>query len=82
MAALQTAAFGAPSANWSISGDYHFGGFARRKPALDGFIAGFAARHGLHLDRVYTAKMMYGIYALAARGTFPPGTTLAALITG
>lgn len=40
------------------------------------------ARHGLHLDRVYTAKMMYGIYALAARGAFPPGTTLAALITG
>ena len=82
VAALQTAAFGAPSANWSISNDFHFGGFARRKPALDGFIAGFTARHGLLLDWVYTAKMMYGIYDLAARGTFPPGTTLAALITG
>jgi 1-aminocyclopropane-1-carboxylate deaminase len=79
---LQAAAFGAPSANWSINHDFHFGGFARRKPALDDFIAGFTARHGLHLDWVYTAKMMYGIYALAARGAFPPGTTLVALITG
>jgi 1-aminocyclopropane-1-carboxylate deaminase len=82
VAALQTAAFGAPSANWSISSDFHFGGFARRTPALDGFIADFTARHGLHLDWVYTAKMMYGICALAARGTFRPGTTLVAVITG
>ena len=82
VAALQTAAFGAPSAKWSISNDFHFGGFARRKPILDDFIADFTVRHGLPLDWVYTAKMMYGTYALAARGAFPPGTTLVAVITG
>jgi 1-aminocyclopropane-1-carboxylate deaminase len=82
VAALQTAAFGAPSANWSIGHDFHFGGFARRKPALDDFIADFAVRHGLHLDWVYTGKMMYGIYALAARGAFEAGTTAVAVITG
>jgi 1-aminocyclopropane-1-carboxylate deaminase len=82
VADLQTAAFGGVSGNWSIEYGFHFGGFARREPVLDEFIASFAARHGLVLDWVYPAKMMYGIYALAERGAFAPGTTLVALITG
>ena len=82
VAGLQRAAFGAPSANWSVSDEFHFGGFARRNPALDGFIADFGARHGVELDWVYTAKMMYGIYALAAQRAFPRGTILVAVITG
>jgi 1-aminocyclopropane-1-carboxylate deaminase len=79
---LQRAAFGAISANWSIEHGFHFGGFARRKPVLDEFIADFADRHGLVLDWVYPAKMMYGIYALAERGAFAPGTAVVAVITG
>ena len=82
VAGLQRAAFGASTANWSIDYDFHFGGFARRQPALDEFIAGFQARHALTLDWVYTAKMMYGIFALVQRGGFPAGTTIAAVITG
>lgn len=81
VAGLQSAAFGAVSSRWSIEHGFHFGGFARRKPALDEFIAGFAGRHGLVLDWVYTAKMMYGIYTLAGRGAFPPGSTIVAVIT-
>jgi 1-aminocyclopropane-1-carboxylate deaminase len=69
-------------ANWSVEHGFHFGGYARRRPELDAFSAGFLARHGLALDRVYTAKMMYGIFALAQRGAFPAGTTIVALITG
>jgi 1-aminocyclopropane-1-carboxylate deaminase len=49
---------------------------------LAGIAAGFRARHGLTLDRVYVAKMMYGLYAHAARGTFGPGTTVVAVVTG
>jgi 1-aminocyclopropane-1-carboxylate deaminase len=82
VADLQTAAFGRASANWSIDYGFHFGGFARRKAALDEFIADFAARHGLLLDWVYPAKMMYGICALAGRGAFAPGGALVAIITG
>jgi 1-aminocyclopropane-1-carboxylate deaminase len=82
VAGLQVQAFGASSANWAIEPGYHFGGFARRTPELDRFIADFRDRHGLILDWVYTAKMMYGLYALAARAAFPPGTSLAAVITG
>ena len=40
------------------------------------------ARHGLTLDWVYVAKMMYGIYACAERGTFAPGATVVAVVTG
>jgi 1-aminocyclopropane-1-carboxylate deaminase len=80
--ALQRAAFGASSENWSIEYGFHFGGYARREPALDRFIADFKDRHGRTLDWVYVAKMMYGIFALAERGAFTRGTTLVAVLTG
>lgn len=82
VAELQALAFGAPSANWSIEHGFHFGGFARRGPLLDRFIAEFEQRHGLSLNWVYTAKMMYGIYQLAGQPALPPGTTAVAVITG
>jgi 1-aminocyclopropane-1-carboxylate deaminase len=80
--ALQDEAFGGPCGAWQIDDEFHFGGFARRTPELDAFIAGFRARHGLTLDWVYVAKMLYGLYAHAQRGTFAPGTTVVAVITG
>ena len=79
---LQTRSFGAPSANWTIEQDFHFGGFARRTPLLDEFIADFAHRHGMTLNWVYAAKMMYGICALAGQPALPAGTTVVAVITG
>jgi 1-aminocyclopropane-1-carboxylate deaminase len=82
VAGFQREAFGAISGNWSIEYSFHFGGFAKRKPALDQFIADFEKRHALSLNWVYTAKMMYGIFALAERGSFPARTTIVAVITG
>ncbi len=82
VANLQHEAFGTSSGNWSVEHDFHFGGFARRKPALDQFTADFQARHALTLNWVYTAKMMYGIFALAERGAFPAGAEIVAVITG
>jgi 1-aminocyclopropane-1-carboxylate deaminase/D-cysteine desulfhydrase-like pyridoxal-dependent ACC family enzyme len=82
VADLQVLSFGAPSGNWSIEHGFHFGGFARRGPLLDQFIADFARRHGLELNWIYTAKMMYGIYALAGQPALPAGTTIVAVITG
>lgn len=79
---LQREAFGAVTTNWSIEHDFHFGGFAKRKPDLDHFITDFAARHTLRLDWVYVAKMLYGTYTLIERNTFPPSTTIIAVITG
>ena len=82
VAGLQREAYGTVSGNWSIEYGFHFGGFARRSPALAQFIADFESRHGLTLDWVYVGKMMYGIFALAHQGRFPTGTTIVAVITG
>ncbi|HEY3732801.1 MAG TPA: pyridoxal-phosphate dependent enzyme [Streptosporangiaceae bacterium] len=79
---LQRKAVGYCSDNWSIEHRFHFGGFARKKPELDQFIADFRARHALTLEWVYVAKMMYGIYSLCREGAFSPGTRIVAVITG
>jgi 1-aminocyclopropane-1-carboxylate deaminase len=82
VAGFQVRAFGRSSANWRVETRFHFGGYARRTAELDAFIADFSRRHGVVLDWVYTAKMMYGIFALAREGYFRPGTRVIALITG
>jgi 1-aminocyclopropane-1-carboxylate deaminase len=80
--ALQRSAGGAPLRNWSIDCEHHFGGFARRTPELDDFIESFETRHGIRLDWVYVAKMMFGVFELVQRGAFAPGSTLVATVTG
>lgn len=72
--------YGTVTDNVIIETDFHFGGYARGTPELDTFIADFRDRHGVRLDRVYEAKMMYGIVTLARREAFTPGTTLMAVI--
>ncbi|MDG4830859.1 pyridoxal-phosphate dependent enzyme [Solwaraspora sp. WMMD1047] len=79
---LQTEAFGAPGTNWHLEHGHHFGGFARGTPELAAFIDDFAGRHGLLLDRIYVAKMMFGLFARCEQRAFPVGTTVVAVITG
>jgi 1-aminocyclopropane-1-carboxylate deaminase len=74
--------FGRVTDNWSIETEFHFGGFARRKPELDRFIDDFRDRHSIELDWVYVAKMMFGLFALVERGRFQPGTVIVAVVTG
>ncbi|MEU4075540.1 1-aminocyclopropane-1-carboxylate deaminase [Streptomyces venezuelae] len=80
--ALQEAAFGGPRGEWTLDERFHGGGYARVSPALEAFARDFEARHGLAIERVYVAKMLYGLTALAEEGAFPAGTRLAAVITG
>ncbi|WP_406863065.1 pyridoxal-phosphate dependent enzyme [Streptomyces sp. HUAS MG47] len=79
---LQEAALGGRRGAWSLDERFHFGGYARTDPALDAFARDFEARHGLVVERLYVAKMLYGLLALAEEGAFPSGTRLAAVITG
>ncbi|AXG80193.1 1-aminocyclopropane-1-carboxylate deaminase/D-cysteine desulfhydrase [Streptomyces paludis] len=79
---LQRAAFAGPAGEWRLEDRFHFGGFARVPAELDAFAADFEERHGLAVERLYVAKMLYGLTTLAAEGAFPPGTTVAAVITG
>lgn len=82
VAAFQQAAWGKVTGNWSVELEFHFGGFAKVNDTLKSFIAAFTERHGLALDWVYVAKMMYGILELVDRGRFAPGTVIVAVITG
>ncbi|MEU0191856.1 pyridoxal-phosphate dependent enzyme [Streptomyces afghaniensis] len=79
---LQQQAFGGPRGVWSLDDRFHFGGYARVPDELDAFAADFERRHGLPVERLYVAKLLYGLVALAGEGAFPPGTTVAAVITG
>ncbi|MGW2638796.1 1-aminocyclopropane-1-carboxylate deaminase/D-cysteine desulfhydrase [Streptomyces sp. NPDC001348] len=80
--ALQERAFGARRGTWSLDDRFHFGGYARTTEELDAFAADFEARHGLPVERLYVAKLLYALTALTDEGAFPPGTTIAAVITG
>jgi 1-aminocyclopropane-1-carboxylate deaminase len=73
---------GIPTTNWSVELDYHFGGFARRPAELDGFIADVRDQHGIDLEWVYVAKMLYGVLAMIERGAFTPGESVVAVLTG
>lgn len=82
VADLQHAAFGGPRGDWSLAADFHFGGYARRTPELDAFADAFEERHGLPVERVYVAKLLFALTALVERGAFPPDSTVAAVVTG
>jgi 1-aminocyclopropane-1-carboxylate deaminase len=74
--------YGHETTNWTIELDYHFGGFARRNSTLDEFIRDFRARHGITLEWVYVAKMLYGVHDMIRREAFPAGTVVVAVVTG
>lgn len=75
-------AFGGPAGSWSLDERFHFGGYARTTPALHAFADDFEQRHGLPVERLYVAKLLYALTELAGEGAFPPGTTVAAVVTG
>ncbi|MEW1646925.1 pyridoxal-phosphate dependent enzyme [Streptomyces sp. NPDC091219] len=80
--ALQERAFGGRRGSWSLDDRFHFGGYARVPTELDAFAGDFEQRHGMPVERLYVAKLLYGLVALADEGAFPRGSTVAAVITG
>jgi 1-aminocyclopropane-1-carboxylate deaminase len=79
---LQVDAFGAETGNWAIDVESHFGGYAKRTPELDEFVADFRARHDVSLDWVYVAKMLHGVFERVRSGVLPRGSTVVAVVTG
>ncbi|SDC58831.1 1-aminocyclopropane-1-carboxylate deaminase/D-cysteine desulfhydrase [Actinokineospora iranica] len=63
---------------WSLDTRFHFGGYAKTPPELHAFADDFTARHGVPVERIYVAKMLYGIF----HSDFPAGSTVVAVITG
>ncbi|WP_299460173.1 1-aminocyclopropane-1-carboxylate deaminase/D-cysteine desulfhydrase [uncultured Microscilla sp.] len=68
--------------SYTLMTDYHFGGYAKKKPTLERFIAEFQQKHHIPIEWIYTGKMFYGLYDLIEKRYFAPGTTIVALHTG
>jgi 1-aminocyclopropane-1-carboxylate deaminase len=70
------------SSNWRLISDYHFGGYAKSSHQLEMFMTDFEKEQGIPLDKIYTGKMMAGIYDLLRKGFFERGSTILAIHTG
>lgn len=68
--------------HWDLQTDYHFGGYARFRPALIEFINRARTQYDLPLDPVYTGKLFFGLFDLIEKGAFPAGSTVLAVHTG
>jgi len=68
--------------NYQLHTDYHFGGYAKTNEELIHFIKQFIADTGILIEPVYTAKMLYAVYDLAAKNHFKRGSSILAIHTG
>jgi 1-aminocyclopropane-1-carboxylate deaminase len=81
VADLQRRTYGKVFDTWHVEDDFHFGGYAKTTPELAAFSAEFGARHGFEPERVYVAKMLFGLTSLIEAGRFAPGTRIVAVVT-
>ncbi len=62
--------------------NYHFGGYGKTKPEQIEFMKSFFKEYGVELDKVYTSKMMFGLFDLIRNDYFPKGARILAIHTG
>ncbi|GAA4103663.1 1-aminocyclopropane-1-carboxylate deaminase/D-cysteine desulfhydrase [Mucilaginibacter panaciglaebae] len=68
--------------NYQLHTDYHFGGYGKTTDQLISFIKQFVADTGIIIEPVYTGKLFYTLYDLAAKSYFNPGDKILAIHTG
>jgi 1-aminocyclopropane-1-carboxylate deaminase len=73
---------GGGQAHWNILHDYHFGGYAKSKPALITFMNELYRHTGIPTDFVYTGKMIYAVADLVQQDFFPGGSRLLLIHSG
>jgi 1-aminocyclopropane-1-carboxylate deaminase len=61
---------------------YHFGGYAKQKPALIAFMNEFYKQTGISTDFVYTGKLFFAINDLISKNFFPSGSRILAIHSG
>ena len=67
---------------FTISNDYHFGGYAKYNTVLLEYMNEVWKLHLLPLDFVYTAKTLYGTEAMIRNKTIPQGSHILMVHTG
>jgi len=68
--------------DYKLHTNYHFGGYAKANDELISFIKEFVASTGILIEPVYTGKMLFALYDLAAKGYFKPGSNILAIHSG
>jgi len=68
--------------NYHLLTDYHFGGYGKVNNELITFVKNFVAKTGILIEPIYTGKMLYAIYDLAAKNYFKPGSRILAIHSG
>ncbi|HWZ02192.1 MAG TPA: pyridoxal-phosphate dependent enzyme, partial [Mucilaginibacter sp.] len=68
--------------NFELHTEYHFGGYGKTDKQLIDFIKQFVAQTGILIEPVYTGKMLFAVYDLAAKGYFKPGESILAIHSG
>ncbi len=67
---------------YNLHTEYHFGGYAKTKPALIEFIKNFSRKTGVLLDPVYTGKVLFAITDLAKKNHFKTQSKILMIHTG
>jgi 1-aminocyclopropane-1-carboxylate deaminase len=67
---------------YNLHTDYHFGGYGKVSDELVHFIKQFVASTGILIEPIYTGKMLYALYDLAAKKYFSSGSRILAVHTG
>lgn len=68
--------------NWSITHDFHMGGYAKAPNALTQFCRTFNDTMSFEIEPVYSGKVFWAIKQLLEKGHFEKGTRLVILHTG
>jgi 1-aminocyclopropane-1-carboxylate deaminase len=72
----------ATAADYELHLEYHFGGYGKADNRLIDFVRQFVASTGILTEPVYTGKMLYALYDLAAKNYFSPGARILAIHSG
>lgn len=68
--------------HFTLIHDYHFGGYAKRTPALIHFMNQWYQQTGIPSDFVYTGKLFYAVDDLTRQGYFSRGSRLLVVHSG
>jgi 1-aminocyclopropane-1-carboxylate deaminase len=70
------------STDFELHTAYHFGGYGKADDDLISFVKTFVSETGILIEPIYTGKMLYALYDLAAKNYFKPGSSILAIHSG
>lgn len=71
-----------PHTRWRLETRFHGGGFGKIQPALRDFMRDFYVLNQVETDRVYTAKMLFGLREMIRQKELDPNLRILAIHTG